>query len=162
MENNNLDEKREKKKPEINHKNGLNFAYEMEEFKKSYPHLMEEIVDKKQSIKIDSVESQTEQTSEEIKDNLKNCVQSELINPGAIDFIKRCSKNEEAIEILDYLLKRKEISSEEYNKLKGEIMMEGGLKQLIERSGGPKNHGYYINKYYKKKNTDQKFKSSKN
>ena len=151
MENNNLDEKREKKKPEINHKNGLNFAYEMEEFKKSYPHLMEEIVDKKQSIKIDSVESQTEQTSEEIKDNLKNCVPSELINPEAIDFIRRCSKNEEAIEILDYLLKRKEISSEEYNKLKGEIMMEGGLKQLIERSGGPKNRGYYINKYYKKK-----------
>jgi len=162
MENNDLDEKQENKEPQVKNKDGLNIAYDMEDFKKSYPHLMEEIVDKKQSIKIDSVESQTKQTSEEIKDNLKNCVPSELINPAAIDFIRRCSKNEEAIEILDYLLKRKEISSEEYNKLKGEIMMEGGLKHLIERSGGKKKPGYYVDKYYKKDITNQKLKSSKN
>ena len=156
-----MDEKRNKKEPQIIDKEELNIAYDMEDFKKRFPHLMEEIVDKKQSIKIDSVETQIEQNSEEAKDNLKNSVPSELINPGAIDFIRRCSNNEEAIEILDYLLNRKEISSEEYNQLKGEIMKDG-LKNLIERSGGPKNPGYYINKYYKKNNTNQKLKSSKN
>ena len=157
-----MDEKRNKKEPQIIDKEELNIAYDMEDFKKRFPHLMEEIVDKKQSIKIDSVETQIEQNSEEAKDNLKNSVPSELINPGAIDFIRRCSNNEEAIEILDYLLNRKEISSEEYNKLKEELMIDGGLKHLIERSGGPKNPGYYINKYYKKNNTNQKLKSSKN
>lgn len=150
MENNRKKENQDKKEPQLKHKDGLNIAYDMEEFKKSYPHIMEEIVDKNQSIKIDSVETQIEQNSEESKDNLKNC---ELTNPGVIDFIRRCTKNEEAIEILDYLLNRKEISSEEYNKLKGEIMMEGGLKLLIDRGGGPKDPGYYINKYYKKNST---------
>ena len=99
--------------------------------------------------------------SEEFENLQKNCVPLEIINPGAIDFIRRCTKNEEAIEILDYLLKRNEISSDDYNKLKNEIMKDGGLRNLIEKYGGPKNSGYYIDKYYKKNITNHKFKSNK-
>jgi hypothetical protein len=161
MENDNLNEKRNDDEPEKKNKNGLNIAYDEEEIKKFLPHLMEEIVDKKKSIKIDSFKTKIEIGSEEFKTIQKNCLPSELINPGAIDFIRRCTKKEEAIEILDYLLKRNEISSEDYNNFKNEIMMDGGLKNLIERCGGPKNPGYYIDKYYKKNNTNQKFKSNK-
>jgi len=161
MENDNMDEKQFDEEPEKKDKNGLNIAYDKNELKKFYPHLMEEIVDKKKSINIDSFKTQIEIGSEEFENLQKNCVPLEIINPGAIDFIRRCTKNEEAIEILDYLLKRNEISSEEYNRFKNEIMMEGGLKNLIERSGGPKNPGYYLDKYYKKNITNKKFKSNR-
>ena len=156
-----MDEKQNDEEPEIKDKNGLNIAYDKEEIKKFLPHLMEEIVDKKKSIKIDSFKTQIENDSEEFKNTQKNYIPSELINPGALDFIRRCTKNEEAIEILDYLLKRNEISYEEYDKLKNEIMMDGGLKNLIERCGGPKNPGYYIDKYYKNNKSNQKFKTNK-
>ena len=161
MENDDMDEKQNNEEPEKKDKNGLNIAYDKEELKKFLPHLMEEIVDKKKSIKIDSFKTQIEQGSEESKSHQRNYLPTELIDPGAIDFIRRCTKNEEAIEILNYLLKRNEISSDDYNKLKNEIMMDGGLRNLIEKYGGPKNSGYYIDKYYKKNITNHKFKSNK-
>lgn len=161
MENDDMDEKQNNEEPEKKDKKGLNIAYDRKELKKFYPHLMEEIVDKKKSIKIDSFKTQFELGSEESKSHQRNYLPLEIINPGAIDFIRRCTKNEEAIEILDYLLKRNEISSEEYNRFKNEIMMDGGLRNLIKKYGGPKNSGYYIDKYYKKNITNHKFKSNK-
>ena len=161
MKNDDMDEKQNNEEPEKKDKNGLNIAYDKEELKNFLPHLMEEIVDKKKSIKIDSFKTQIEQSSEESKSHQRNFLPTELINPGAIDFIRRCTKNEEAIEILNYLLKRNEISTDDYNKLKNKIMIDGGLRNLIEKYGGPKNSGYYIDKYYKKNITNHKFKSNK-
>ncbi|MFW9973268.1 MAG: DUF2095 family protein, partial [Candidatus Odinarchaeota archaeon] len=75
-------------------------------------------------------------------------------NPGIIDFLRRCTKNEEANEILDYLMERKEITQQDYSKYKNIISQEGGLKQLIDESGGLKRPGYYMKKYYKKEIND--------
>ncbi|MFX1392753.1 MAG: DUF2095 family protein [Promethearchaeota archaeon] len=160
MENNKKDDE-VFQKAKIKKKDGVGVAYDKNEFKKLYPNLMTEISNKQQSIKIDSVKID-EQNNEERNQNQYKCLPNELINPGAIDFIRRCTKNEEAFEILDYLLKREELSLEEYNFYKKQIMKEGGLKKLIEKSGGPKLPGYYIEKYYKKEINDQKLKSKKN
>lgn len=149
---NNKEDKKSFKKAKIKEKKGLNVAYDKNELGEFFPHLMKELSKKNQSMKINSVNYKIEQ-----KDEDKNQIESipnELINPGAIDFIRRCTKNEEAFEILDYLLKRSKLTLEEYNMYKKQIMKEGGLKELIEKSGGPKNPGYYINKYYKKDNED--------
>ena len=61
-------------------------------------------------------------------------VPEELRNPGAIDFIRRCKTNEEAMEILDYLLKREELTPERYKELSNQISQEGGLKKLIDEA----------------------------
>jgi hypothetical protein len=41
------------------------------------------------------------------------------------------------------------------------ISQEGGLERLIEESGGLKKPGYYMRKYYKNLQKDQKLNSNK-
>ncbi|HUT81323.1 MAG TPA: DUF2095 family protein [Candidatus Bathyarchaeia archaeon] len=61
-------------------------------------------------------------------------------DPDAIDFIRRCDSNDQAFEIIDYLKKKGEISSEEATNLRQRIENEG------LRSFGPKKeHGFYFN-----------------
>ncbi len=129
---------------------------ELEEF---LPHLMEEISNKKKALKINSVNYEIEQTDN--KSPQIDISPEELINPGVIDFIRRCTTKKDAFEILDYCLKRKELTLEEYNKYKNQISLEGGLKKLIDECGGIKNPGYYERKYYKKDFNLQKFKGNK-
>ena len=145
---NNKEDKKSFKKAKIKEKTGLNVAYDKNELSEFFPHLMKEISNRNQSMKINSVNYKIK--LKDVEKNQIECIPNELINPGAIDFIRRCTKNEEAFEILDYLLKRSKLSLEEYNMYKKQIMKEGGLKELIEKSGGPKSPGYYIKKYYKK------------
>ena len=143
---NNKKDKNPSEKDETEDKEGLNLYYDKKELNEFIPHLMTEISNKKQSMKINSISND----NDEIIQNQYECLPNELINPGAIDFIRRCTKNEEAFEILDYLLKRNELNREEYNFYKKRIMKKGGLKAIIKESGGPKRPGYYIKKYYKK------------
>jgi len=84
----------------------------------------------------------------------------ELVNPGVIDFIRRCKTKDEAIEILDFCLKRGEIGRDDYEKYKSIIMQKGGLDKIIKESGGRKDPGYFERKYYKKDFNDQKFKNN--
>jgi hypothetical protein len=59
--------------------------------------------------------------------------------PHAIDYIRRCEKNEEAERTISYLLKKGEISPEHAKKLRKQLK-EKGL-----RSFGPKKEdGYYL------------------
>ena len=57
---------------------------------------------------------------------------------------------------MDYLLKRNEITNEDYNRYKINISQEDGLENLINESGGLKQPGYYMRKYYKKSPNNQK------
>ena len=99
---NNKKDKNPSEKDETEDKEGLNLYYDKKELNEFLPHLMTEISNKKQSMKINSISND----NDEIIQNQYECLPNELINPGAIDFIRRCTKNEEAFEILDYLLKR--------------------------------------------------------
>ncbi len=162
MENKSNEKKKDAKTPKIEEKNGLNITYDKEELHKYYPHLIDEISDKKKIININSVEMDIEQNSHEEITIKNNIIPNELINPSAIDFIRRCTTNKQAFEILDYLLKRNEISSEEYDTLKNKILEDGGLKDLIEKSGGHKEPGYYLNKYYKKEIKNEQLNTKKN
>ena len=145
-EKNKKDDEKPIDKPFLIENEGLNIAYDKEELEKYYPHLLSEITGKKKSIKMDSVELEIESTTP--KKNYSP--PEELINPGAVDFIRRCKTNEEALEIIDYLLEKEDLSLKEYNEVKNQILKEGGLKKLIEESGGFKEKGYYLDKYYYK------------
>ena len=133
-------------KPILNENDGLNIAYDKEELETYFPHLFSEITEKKKTIKMESVELEIDPPTKVQKE----AIPEELTNPGAIDFIRRCKTNEEAIEILDYLLKKEDITLNKYNELKNLILQEGGLEKLINESGGFKDKGYYLDKYYYK------------
>jgi len=152
-----LNEKNEKneKKPfedmKIQDEDSLNVEYDKEEFQSKFPHLMKELSNKEQSIKIDSITNELEKSKDEITSRREEKIPSELVNPGAIDFLRRCTTIEEAFEIIDFLLRRNELTGDEYDELHGKIVQEGGLQKLIEESGGLKKTGYYERKYYKKR-----------
>ena len=139
--------RRDFKSIEIDKEDGLKISYNKKELKKHLPHMIKEIYNQNKSIKIDSVDYKVEEI--EKKKNEKDLSNpEELTNPTVLDFIRRCSTNKEAIEILEYLLKRKEISNENYDFYKKEIEKKEGLRNLIEMSGGVKKPGYYLRKYY--------------
>ncbi|MGV9173456.1 MAG: DUF2095 family protein [Promethearchaeia archaeon] len=149
------------RKPQIDKKNGLSIGYDKKEFKKFFPSLSKEIAVDEKSLKMedidfevegDKTEEKEEGTKEESQKSKGNAKSDELVNPGVTAFLRRCKKKEEAIEILEYLLKREEISQTQYDKIRKRISKEGGLKQYIEECGGFKRPGYYIRKFYKKTN----------
>lgn len=146
---------KDSKKVEIEDSNGLKISYDKDELSNQFPHLIEEISTKKKSLKIESINMDIEPEKEKTPKKNNNLYLNELYNPGVVDFLRRCTNKEDAIEILEYLISRKEILLEDYTKYKKIISQEGGLKQLINELGGLKRPGYYMRKYYKKENNNQ-------
>ena len=62
--------------------------------------------------------------------------QQELTNPDAVAFIRRCSRPEEAIEIIDFLLQRGEISPDISQEYKHQLETQG-----LESFGSKKEPG---------------------
>jgi hypothetical protein len=60
-------------------------------------------------------------------------------DPTAIDFIRRANTEKEAIEIINYLEKRKELKENEAKELKEKLETDG-----LESFGTHKQHGYYF------------------
>jgi len=147
------------KKPKINREKGLNVDYDKNELSKYLPHLMKEMQEQKKILKIDSIDYDVESIEEEINGNGTTSNIEELKNPTFVDFIRRCSTKDQALEILDFLLNKEEISTEEYEKFKKKISKKNGLNDLIEQYGGFKRPGYYLRKYYFKKK-DSKIKKN--
>jgi hypothetical protein len=143
MENNRKDKKKKAKKPIIREENGLTIIYDKNEINEKFPHLINEIVGKKKLVKIDSIKTDVNTTHLNSDKNHPK----ELVNPGAIDFIRRCTTIEEALSILDYLVKRKELSMSDYTSYKNQIMKREGLSEFINKHGGFKKPGYYEKKF---------------
>ncbi|NVM34194.1 MAG: DUF2095 family protein [Candidatus Lokiarchaeota archaeon] len=148
--------KKSNKKIKIEDKEGFLVSYDRKELDEIFPHLIKEVFEKKKSIKIDSFNNEIEQKYEEKLQGSNDLYPNELYNPGAVDFIRRCTTKEEVIKILDYLLKKNEISMEDYNNYRNIISQEDGLDRLINESGGFKRPGYYMRKYYKENPKNQK------
>lgn len=141
-----------KKNLDVTDEDGLKIAYDKEELEHQFPQLMQELSEKKKSLKIEGVDYDIEQEKIELKTNHTTKYYEDLLNPGAIDFIRRCTKTEDALSILDYLLKRKELDLQDYKVLISQIKEEGGLEKLIADCGGLKTAGYYERKFPRKIN----------
>ncbi len=141
-----IESEKTKRNLKIETKEGLKISYEKEVIKKNFPHLIEEISGNKKSLKIDSITTYKNENNKE-KVQFPRFSPNTLFNPEPIDFIRRCKTVEDAMSILTFLLKRKEISSEDYNSLRSQIKTDIGLKKLIEKFGGFKNPGYYERKF---------------
>lgn len=97
--------------------------YDIEEFKKRFPGLAGEIFGgktKKIALRMTII------------DPWRGYV------PTAVDYIRRCRTIEEAFEVIEYLVKRNELSHEEAEKLRVKLR-EGG----IDAFGGRKEDNYY-------------------
>lgn len=97
-------------------------GYSIEELRKMFPNLMKEI----------------ENTAPEEKIVLK-VDKSRGFEPTVIDFIKRCDKDEEALEIIDYLERRGEITKEYAESLRTRIRERG-----VRSFGRKRKPGYYF------------------
>jgi len=139
-----------KKNLDVTDEDGLKIAYDREELEHQFPQLMRELSEKKKSLKIEGVDYKIEHAELELKvnQNAKYC--EDLLNPSAIDFLRRCTKKEDALAIIDYLLERNELDIQDYNFLKSRINEEGGLDKLIAECGGLKTPGYYERKFPRK------------
>ena len=103
------------KKVKIKDKNGLNIYYDKKELENFMPNLISEISNKKKTLKIDSIKFGIDQENKEPDQIPQSSISNELINPGAVDFIRRCKTQEEAFEILNYLLKRRKYQKKQKN-----------------------------------------------
>jgi len=101
----------------------LTIEFNADDFKKSLPHLSSELISGEKKINIQGIENK-------------------IPEPSAIEFIRRCSTNEEAFEIIDFLLKRNEISLDEFDILKDQIKNQG-----LSSFGSHKKKGYYEKKF---------------
>ncbi len=128
--------------------------YKKKEFKKRFPALFNELESKEMAVPIDEVREQTPSTEKDddlsTTETMEEKVTMDVVeldeydywrgyDPKVEDFIRRAKKTEEAIEIIDYLLKRNEITNEKAIELK-EILKTKGLAAF----GPHKRPGYYF------------------
>lgn len=141
-----------KKNIEISIEEGLEFSYNKSDLQSQFPQIIHELSVKKKALKIEGVYDEIEQEKTEIEDQSKEPYYEDLKNPGAIDFLRRCTETEDALKVLDFLLEQNKISPIDYQRMKIRIKEEGGLKELILEYGGLKMPGYYERKFPRKKN----------
>jgi len=127
----------------------LTIDYEKEELEHLLPELSREIHenhDQRLTFKeaVEELEHEEPQieTSEETEQNAENTWEQhrekELLDPDAISFIRRCSTADEAREIIEYLEKRGELTSELASKYRDQLTSSG-----LESFGPKKGPGYY-------------------
>jgi hypothetical protein len=105
------------------------------DFEELFPNLAKEMKLGESKISVKGIRWNTEKTKD--KENL-----DELKNPDIISFIRRCQIDEQAIEIINYMLRKGEITKEYAEKLKIQLETEG-----LRSFGTQKKSGYYLRKY---------------
>lgn len=105
------------------------FEEDVEEFKNQFPALHREMSEGKREL-----------DEEEIRTSLgsKRVRKFRGYTPGVVDFICRCETKEEALEIIEYLHKKGELSEEYAKTLKKQLNEQG-----LEYFGEHRAPGYY-------------------
>ncbi|MFX0139984.1 MAG: DUF2095 family protein, partial [Candidatus Hodarchaeota archaeon] len=101
-----------------------------------FPNLAKEMELSESKVSMTGIRWNTEETKDS-KDL------DELKNPDVISFIRRCNYDDEAIEIIDYMLRRDEITKDYAEKLKFQLETEG-----LRSFGSQKKPGYYFKKFF--------------
>lgn len=115
--------------PEYTSEGRVEEEIEDEEFEDVFPTLFREIKDGEKGILKE--EQRTSSGSKKARKFRGH-------TPGAIDFICRCKSEQEAEEIIDYLLRKGEITEEYANNLKKQLQEKG-----LEYFGEHRTPGYY-------------------
>ena len=103
-----------------------------ERFRKLFPHLAEEMESGRSRVSVADVEEGPSGTDKGPKRKWAG------YDPDATDFIRRCSTEEEAEEIITYLEERGEITPERASELRSQLREKG-----LESFGIRKEAGFY-------------------
>jgi hypothetical protein len=97
--------------------------WDVEDFRKLFPALYEEMArSRPMRVRIDVLRGYT---------------------PTVVDYLARCSDDQGAMEVIDYLEGKGEITSEQANELRERIRREG-LRSIVEK----REEGYYLRRYW--------------
>ncbi|MFQ6136165.1 MAG: DUF2095 family protein [Candidatus Hydrothermarchaeales archaeon] len=102
----------------------------MEEIRKRFPHLWEEL--EGDNISINGVRINEEEIKRIEDPDLQNP------DPSVIDFLRRCSTEKEALEIIEFMEVRREIDTKYAKELRVQLLERG-----IRSFGSKKDPGYY-------------------
>jgi hypothetical protein len=110
-----------------------------EEFKKRFPHLLEELGSSKPTVQVEGVRwDETDRTQQSITTGKSRFAG---YSPDVVDFLRRCATDEEALEIINYLEKRKEINANHAKALREQLRARG-----VRSFGSKKSWGHYERK----------------
>jgi len=104
-----------------------------EELRRRFPSLAEELDRDKMRLKIDSVRSVSEEADKTVSE-FGGYV------PTAIDYLRRCDREEEALGTISYLESRGEVTTKYANRLRDQLRTQG------LRSFGPRKEDDYYQK----------------
>ncbi|KUO41980.1 MAG: hypothetical protein APU95_00430 [Hadesarchaea archaeon YNP_N21] len=110
--------------------------YDFEEFRRKFPNLANEIEWQSQRIPIDSVRTDGKEAE-------KKTYLEQGFEPSAVDFIRRCDTEQQALEIINFLEERKEIEHEYAMRLRRQLIVMG-----LRSFGSKKRPGYYLQKVH--------------
>lgn len=105
-------------------------ALTLNELKKIFPHLAQELKGSDQSMPISGVRSDPSLTED-----------WRGYNPDVIDFLRRCTTITEGLEIVNYLESQQEITPDYAKKLRKQLQNQG-----IRSFGSKKEHDFYLKK----------------
>jgi hypothetical protein len=105
---------------------------EDDEFRQSFPALTKELEEgNTQSFKIDGVRIMSEESD--------HGQEKQTFTPDVVDYIRRCDTVPQAVEIVDFLAKRGEITPAQAKAIKSQIKAEG-----IRSFGAKKEKDHYL------------------
>jgi hypothetical protein len=107
---------------------------EKKDFKRLFPHISDEIETGTSKVDLNNVIEPSPSTEPGYKDDRKYAG----FLPGAVDFIRRCTKVLEAEEIISFLERKGDVGKDEANALRKQLR-EKGLKSF----GTHKGPGFY-------------------
>lgn len=87
-----------------------------DEFRANYPTLSKELESGTVKAKINGVRTMTEKTE---------TPSAERFLPNVVDYIRRCDTMDQAVEIINYMLKRGEINTKEAREFKSQLKAQG-------------------------------------
>jgi len=105
------------------------FEEETEDFKEHFPAIHREITEGNEKLEEEEIRTSS---------GIKHVRRFRGYTPGVVDFICRCETKEEAIEIIEYLLKKGELSEEYAASLRKQLNEKG-----LEFFGEHREPGYY-------------------
>ncbi len=104
-----------------------------EEFRREFPKLAEEIEERVTQYPVGGVRRESSNDESELRD------------PNAISYLRRCSTVEEAEEIIAYMERTGEITEEYADELRKQARQQG-----LASFGEKKERGYYFTRYWRR------------
>lgn len=103
--------------------------YDKDYFKEKFPNLTKEINNKSKTVKIDGIRTDSEESEKAAKPDRES-------GPTAVDFIRLCDSEEEAVEIINYLESEEKIPPEYAKKLRNQLTHKGLRSFGSKRTAG--------------------------